>query len=122
MVSRRPRRGRTSDEGEGITLARVAVAVIALYPPTVPRHWHAPAAWLREAVCIHAHEGAWDANTGNGYEGGFQFLPGTWHSVAGHGHAYDATPREQLYRAWLVWKRDGGSWREWGTARACGLK
>jgi hypothetical protein len=32
------------------------------------------------------------------------------------------SPREQLYRSYLVWRRDGGSWREWGTARACGLR
>ena len=73
-------------------------------------------------MCIHAHEGAWNANTGNGYEGGFQFLPSTWRSVGGVGHAYDAVPREQLYRAFMVYRHNGGSWREWGTARACGLR
>ena len=25
-------------------------------------------------------------------------------------------------RAWLVYLRDGHSWREWGTAGQCGLK
>lgn len=61
-----------------------------------------------------------------------QFTSGTWASVGGatekdsHGYvvhwAYNASPREQLYRAWLVWVRDGHSWREWGTASACGLR
>ncbi len=85
-------------------------------------------------MCIHRHEGALNAATGNGYEGGWQFLKSTWTSVGGHvnpktGHwASEASPREQLYRAYLVWDRDAGkphdgrgSWREWGTARACGL-
>lgn len=94
------------------------------------RHWHAPPWWLREALCIHSHEGALNAFTGNGYAGGWQFLLSTWESVGGpvvviHGvtHWADvASPREQLYRAWLVWKRDGGSWSEWGTAGMCGLR
>jgi hypothetical protein len=87
-----------------------------------PAHWHAPAWWLRQATCIHEREGAWDANTGNGYFGGMQFLLGTWRSVGGRGRPDLASPREQLLRAWLVYRRDGGSWREWGTARACGLR
>lgn len=57
-----------------------------------------------------------------------QFLASTWMGVGGRvagrplHWASLATPHEQLYRAWLVWKRDGGSWREWGTARSCGLR
>jgi hypothetical protein len=77
--------------------------------------------WLAEATCIHEHEGAWDANTGNSYYGGMQFLIATWRSVGGVGLPSDATPQEQLLRAHLVWLRDGRSWREWGTAEMCGL-
>jgi hypothetical protein len=77
--------------------------------------------WLAEATCIHEHEGAWNANTGNGYFGGFQFLLGTWASVGGTVRPDLASPQEQLHRARLVWLRDGGSWREWGTAGMCGL-
>ncbi len=73
-------------------------------------------------MCIHQHEGAFNANTGNGYYGGFQFLLGTWASVGGVTRPDLATPREQLYRAWRVWLRDGHSWREWGTAGMCGLR
>lgn len=94
----------------------------------MPSRWHAPRTWLIGALCIHRHEGAWDDETGNGYSGGMQFLPSTWASVGGLGRPSQATPREQLYRAYLVWDRDlgkphdgRGSWREWGTARACGL-
>jgi hypothetical protein len=88
----------------------------------MPTHWHAPPWWLRQAICIHSKEGAWNANTGNSYYGGMQFLLSTWRSVGGPSYPHLVSPREQLYRAWLVWRRDGGSWREWGTARACGLR
>jgi resuscitation-promoting factor RpfA len=90
-------------------------------PAAVPRGWHAPRAWLRDALCIHRREGAWNADTGNGYYGGFQFLLSTWVGAGGITRPNLASPREQLYRARLVWLRDGHSWREWGTAGACGL-
>jgi len=79
--------------------------------------------WLAEATCIHEHEGAWNANTGNGYFGGMQFLPSTYRSVGGRadGRADLDSPQEQLRRAHMVWARDGGSFREWGTAGMCGL-
>ena len=78
--------------------------------------------WLAQATCIHEHEGAWDANTGNGYFGGMQFLPSTYRSVGGRadGRADLDSPQEQLRRAHIVWARDGG-WGEWGTAGACGV-
>ncbi len=106
-------------------------SVIVALGFTAPPHWHAPAWWLPQAVCIHQHEGAWNAIGHSGtydrhgheylYYGGMQFLASTWASVGGSGSAAKATPREQLYRAWRVYRRDGSSWREWGTARACGL-
>jgi hypothetical protein len=80
-----------------------------------------PAWWLSQALCIHHYEGAWNANTGNGYYGGMQFLLSTWASVGGMGRPDLQSPKEQLYRAWLVYRRDGNSWREWSTARLCGL-
>lgn len=68
-----------------------------------------------------------DAATGNGYEGGWQFLKSTWVSVGGHvypdGHwASEAPPLEQLHRVRLVYLRDSNSFREWGTARLCNLR
>lgn len=110
----------------------------------VPAHWHAPAWWLGTpsyrdsagyhratgAWCIHEHEGAWNAighsrdRYGNPitYYGGMQFLLSTWRSVGGVTRPDLASPREQLFRAWLVYRRDGSSWREWGTRGKCGLK
>jgi hypothetical protein len=62
-----------------------------------------------------------------------QFKRSTWERAGGtHYAAFDhpgdpsfpftASPREQLHRAWIVYRRDGNSWREWGTAAACGLR
>jgi hypothetical protein len=87
------------------------------------------AAWLLQARCVHAREAPWTANTGNGYFGGMQFAAQTWKNAGGKpdpafGHPGDAaypfstSAEEQLYRAWLVWKRDGGSWRAWGGVGA----
>lgn len=108
-----------------LAAAAAVATLLILAPPAaaraMPRGWHAPPWWLREALCIHGHEGAWPDETGNGYSGGMQFLPSTWSSVGGSGRPSQWSPREQLYRAWLVWSRDGGSWREWGTAGICGL-
>lgn len=103
------------------------------YPSYAPNGWTAPAWFLRDALCIHSHEGAWPDNTGNSYFGGLQFLPSTWQSVGGpYDQAFDhpgdrrfpfgKTPREQLYRMWLVYVRDGHSFHEWGTAGMCGLR
>jgi hypothetical protein len=110
-------------------IAAAAAALILLLPAraAVPRHWHPPAWWLRQAACIRSHEGWPTAATGNSYEGSYQFLRSTWESVGGavasSGHWASVAPlREQTYRAWLVWSRDGGSWREWGTAGMCGLR
>jgi hypothetical protein len=93
--------------------------------PAVP--W--PSWWLAEALCVHRHESVdwgragvdWEGRP-SPYYGGFQFLVSTWESVGGRGLPSSASPREQLYRAWLVWKRDRGSWREWGSAGECGLR
>jgi hypothetical protein len=82
-----------------------------------------PAWFLRAILCIHRGEGAWDANTGNGFEGGLQFLNSTWLSSGGGrfaAHAYDATPAEQILVGYWLYKRSGfGPWPN--TARACGV-
>jgi hypothetical protein len=87
------------------------------------------AAWLAQARCVHAHEGPWTANTGNGYFGGMQFSKQTWMRLNGRplpafthpgnpAFPFTATPAEQLHRAWLLWLRDGRSWRSWGAVGA----
>lgn len=106
--------------------ARAAHAVIQHRPTAAARVWRAPRGWLRQAFCIHRHESTdwhragvdWRGDP-SPYFGGLQMLVSTWQSVGGHGLPSDWPPREQLYRAFLVWRRDGGSWSEWGTAGAC---
>jgi len=101
----------------------------------MPSRWRAykHPAWFRAAMCIHSREGAWDANTGNHYFGGAQFLESTWYRAGGAHYAafdhpgdrrypFNASPREQLYRMWVIWRSHGGSWSEWGTAGMCGLR
>lgn len=93
------------------------------------RAFNFPRGWLREAFCIHRHESVdwhragvdWLGNPSR-YYGGMQFLVSTWYGAGGRGLPSSWSPREQLYRAWIVWRRDGGSWREWGTAGVCGLR
>jgi hypothetical protein len=87
------------------------------------------AEWLAQARCVHLKEGSWTANTGNGYFGGFQFAAQTWKRVGGarddafalpgdRAHPFTASVQEQQYRAWLLWKRDGRTWRSWGAVGA----
>jgi hypothetical protein len=101
-------------------LAAVAVSDHRVDQPTLP-------AWLNDSlVCIHHYEGAWNANTGNGYYGGLQMdlgfqarygadflrLWGTadkwpvWAQLQAAGRAY------QSGRGFYPWPN---------TARACGL-
>lgn len=86
----------------------------------IPQPFWVPAWFRAQALCIHRYESRDWHNRGHHF-GGLQFTLGTWQSVGGRGNPADASPAEQIYRAFLVWKRDGGSWREWSTAGACGL-
>ena len=111
-------------------LAVTASAATRSWP--MPKTWRAKnyPRWFSQAMCIHRYEGSWPANTGNGYFGGMQFLESTWKRAGGYHHpAFDhpgdwrypfsVQPREQLYRARVIWRSNGGSWREWGTAWRC---
>lgn len=83
-----------------------------------------PSWWVRAALCVHEHEGSWYANTGNGFEGGMQFMNSTWRANGGlryAAHAHQATPHEQLHVAYVLWRRAG--WSPWpNTSRMCGLR
>jgi hypothetical protein len=80
---------------------------------------------VRAFECIHRHEGAWDANTGNGYQGGLQ-MTATFQKVYGadyvrlFGGAH-LWPREvQIAVAIRAYAHEG--FRPWpNTARRCGL-
>lgn len=113
-------------------MRRVLVAVAAALVAAAPGRagaFRPTAAWLAVARCVHLHEGAWRANTGNGYFGGMQFRRATWLAGGGAPVAALAHPgdpafpfsvpaRAQLRVAYAVWRRDGGSWRSWGTVGA----
>lgn len=81
--------------------------------------------WLAAADCVHKREGAWDANTGNGYFGGmqadmaFQRAYG-WYYLVRWGTADRWPWWAQLHMAYNGWAARG--WQPWpNTARRCGL-
>lgn len=59
-------------------------------------------------VCIHKSEGAWNANTGNGYYGGLQ-MTYNWMGMI-PGRASDLPPIAQLWAAELKSAQYGFSW------------
>jgi hypothetical protein len=118
---------------EGVrTVLVTGSAALLLALPAAAADWSPSADWLAQARCVHVQEGPWSANTGNGYFGGMQFAAQTWKRVGGkadpafthpgsHAYPFRASAAEQLYRAWLLWRHDGGTWRSWGAVGAsCG--
>jgi hypothetical protein len=79
-------------------------------------------AWL----CIHRHEGPWNANTGNGYYGGLQMDVAFQRRFGADllrrkGRAHRWRPIEQIWVAERAY-RSGAGFRPWpNTARYCGL-
>lgn len=76
-------------------------------------------------ACIHRFEGAWDANTGNGYHGGLQ-MDARFEATYGpellrsRGHAENWTPEQQIAVAIRAHRTRGFS--PWpNTRRSCGL-
>jgi hypothetical protein len=72
--------------------------------------------------CIHEHEGAWSANTGNGFAGGLQFGASEWQRFGGGfaPRADLASPAEQVAAA-ITYHAVAG-FAPWPTtAHACGL-
>lgn len=90
-----------------------------------------PAHVKRGFKCIHRHEGAWNANTGNGYYGGLQMDEGFMRTYGAWlfrnvGTADRWSPDQQLrvaYRAHRGWKGFAGrGFTPWpNSARLCGL-
>lgn len=73
-------------------------------------------------MCIHGYEGAWDANTGNGFYGGLQFGWNEWQTYGGKyaSRADLASPADQI-RAGIAYHAVSG-FSPWpNTARYCGL-
>jgi hypothetical protein len=79
--------------------------------------------WLVTAFeCVHGYEGAWNANTGNGYAGGLQFGPAEWQRYGGTyaPTADTATPAQQIAAA-IGYHAAAGFYPWPNTARMCGL-
>lgn len=93
------------------------VAALPIPPP-----W--PPAWLRAALCVHHHEGAWN-DAGAPYWGGLQMDMSFQAAYGGeflrrYGTADRWPPRDQLLTAWRAWRVRG--WSPWpNTAAMCGL-
>ena len=103
----------------GRLLARTAIAGAAIGAPLAV----APVAsaetggtvWDKLAQCESS--GNWAINTGNGFGGGLQFTPSTWHAFGGEGRAEDASRVEQIVVAERVLAKQG-----WGAWPACSRK
>ena len=83
--------------------------------------------WLTDAfTCIHHFEGAWNANSGNGYYGGLQmnygFMSHYGGSYLGRWGTADRWPAwAQIDVAVRAYRSGRGFWPWPNTARACGL-
>jgi hypothetical protein len=106
--------------------AAVGLAVVLLVLVVVAAARAAtPAQLVRGFQCIHRHEGAWTANTGNGYQGGLQMsarFQQTYGAeyVSLFGGAHRWPPMIQIAVAIRAYAHEGyGPWPN--TRRLCGL-
>jgi hypothetical protein len=104
---------------------RGAVAALA-----VARHTAAgltvPGALLQAFQCIHSYEGAWDANSGNGYYGGLQMDLAFQRRygpdfVRRYGKADNWPVWAQVLTAVRAYRSGRGFWPWPRSARSCGL-
>ncbi|UMB72189.1 transglycosylase family protein [Mycobacterium paraterrae] len=64
-----------------------------------------------DAIAACESGGNWGISTGNGYSGGLQFTPSTWHANGGSGSASGASREEQIRVAENVLHSQGiGAW------------
>jgi nucleoid-associated protein YgaU len=88
-----------------LALAGAVVAAPALIT-TVPAH---ATNWDAIAKCESG--GNWHTHTGNGFAGGLQFTPSTWHANGGSGSPANASRAEQIQVAKNVKQSQGiGAW------------
>ena len=116
---------RVADRSESLAYQRWALRAWRQKARKMRRRAHSPTrleAWL----CIHRHEGAWNANTGNGYYGGLQMDVQFQRT-----YGADLLRRKGLAHRWgyleQIWVaerayRSGRGFYPWpNTARSCGL-
>ena len=112
---RRRRRWRLGLAGTA-ALAVVGIVTSTLVSATAASN---PSAndWYRLRMCESTNN--YQANTGNGHYGAYQFDQSTWTSVGGTGLPSSATPAEQDKRALLLYQSRG--WQPWQCAKIVGL-
>jgi hypothetical protein len=113
-----------------VTTPRVTTAIARRIVPTITGVTVAVPAVTMGGIwaCIRRLESGnnYAANTGNGYFGAYQFLPGTWNSAAsGAGYPQYANGRADLappaaQDAAAMWLQAHSGWGQWSTASRCG--
>jgi hypothetical protein len=102
----------------------LAVATIA--PASLAARSTPAAQLMADFTCIHEYEGAWSADTGNGYYGGFQM---DWSFMSAYGAEYlrawgtadQWPPALQMAVAIRAYLSGRGFWPWPTSARLCGL-
>src|SRR5512139_718230 len=93
-------------------LAAAATTLLSSIVPIPAAHGQPGVNWDAVAACESG--GNWSINTGNGYQGGLQFTPGTWLGNGGAEFApaaHLATKAEQIIVAERVLASQGiGAW------------
>lgn len=107
-----------------VSLAALAVAVLLVSTSRAQRQ--SPTALWQAFTCIHRHEGAWNANTGNGYYGGLQMDSSFMRTYGGDyltawGTADNWPPAVQIAVAMRAYLSGRGFYPWPNTARMCGL-
>jgi LysM repeat protein len=93
------------------TIARVAIAGVAIGAPFAIAAAPASASPDWDAIAQCESGGNWSTNTGNGFSGGLQFTPGTWRANGGSGNPANASREEQIRVAENVLQSQGiGAW------------
>ncbi|HEV2777835.1 MAG TPA: transglycosylase family protein [Actinophytocola sp.] len=93
------------------TIARIAVAGVALGAPFAIAAAPAQASPDWDAIAQCESGGNWSINTGNGYYGGLQFKQSTWTANGGTGNPANASREEQIRVAENVLASQGiGAW------------
>lgn len=79
--------------------------------------WPTPPAWFIASptlACIEMRE----STDGRGSTDLYGFLQSTWAAYGGQDNVYQASPAEQLWRAWLLYSADGFH-QPWGQFDGC---
>ncbi|GGM84272.1 hypothetical protein GCM10012275_63670 [Longimycelium tulufanense] len=98
----------------------VLVAILGSAAAGVGTFAHATPTSTWDALARCESGGKWNISTGNGFSGGLQFLPSTWHAFGGSKYApsaHQATREQQIRVAERVLRSQG-----WGAWPACSAK